>query len=98
MHRRNILTGGTALIAAAGMVHARGASARPAPVQADDERFMALAIEEARLADYPFGADTWHQRTVIQTTSDTTMTATSYLSFGSVPEWKGVEIRYTRRR
>ena len=56
MHRRNILTGGTALIAAAGMVHARGASARPAPVQADDERFMALAIEEARLADYPFGA------------------------------------------
>jgi hypothetical protein len=25
------------------------------------------------------------------------MTATSYLSFGAVPEWKAVEIKYTRR-
>jgi len=25
------------------------------------------------------------------------MTATSYLSFGKVPEWKGVEIKYARR-
>jgi hypothetical protein len=25
------------------------------------------------------------------------MTAASYLSFGAVPEWKAVEIRYTRR-
>ena len=49
-------------------------------------------------ADYPFGADTWYQRTVIQQLSDDSMTATSYLSFGSVPEWKGVEIRYTRRK
>lgn len=25
------------------------------------------------------------------------MMATSYLSFGQVPEWKGVEIRYARK-
>jgi len=48
-------------------------------------------------AEYPLAGDTWHQRTVIQPTSADTMTATSYLSFGTVPEWKGVEIKYTRR-
>ena len=48
-------------------------------------------------ADYPFAGDTWHQRTVIQQTSADAMIATSYLSFGTAPEWKGVEIRYTRR-
>ena len=49
-------------------------------------------------ADYPLAGDTWHQRTVIQQTSADAMTAASYLSFGVVPEWKGVEIKYTRRR
>jgi len=48
-------------------------------------------------ADYPLGLDTWHQRTVIQQLSPDTMIATSYLSFGAVPEWKAVEIKYTRR-
>jgi hypothetical protein len=48
-------------------------------------------------ADYPFAGDTWHQRTVIQPMSADVMIATSYLSFGAVPEWKGVEIKYTRR-
>jgi hypothetical protein len=48
-------------------------------------------------AEYPLAGDTWHQRTVIQPTSADTMTATSYLSFGAVPEWKAVEIKYTRR-
>src|SRR5215472_1936448 len=48
-------------------------------------------------ADYPLAGDTWHQRTVIEQTSADTMTATSYLSFGKVPEWKGVEIKYSRR-
>lgn len=48
-------------------------------------------------ADYALAGDTWHQRTVIQQTSPDTMTAASYLSFGSVPEWKAVEITYTRR-
>jgi len=48
-------------------------------------------------ADYPLAGDTWHQRTVIQPTTADTMTAASYLSFGTVPEWKSVEIKYTRR-
>jgi len=49
-------------------------------------------------ADYPLAGDTWHQRTVIEPTSADAMIATSYLSFGNVPEWKAVEIKYTRRR
>jgi hypothetical protein len=49
-------------------------------------------------AEYAVAGDTWHQRTVIQPTSADTMTATSYLSFGTVPEWKGVEIKYARRQ
>jgi len=48
-------------------------------------------------ADYALAGDTWHQRTVIQPASADAMTATSYLSFGAVPEWKAVEIKYTRR-
>ena len=48
-------------------------------------------------AEYPVAGDVWHQRTVIQSISADTMMATSYLSFGTVPEWKGVEIKYTRR-
>ena len=49
-------------------------------------------------ADYPMAGDTWHQRTVIQPTSADAMIASSYLSFGQVPEWKGVEIKYARRK
>ena len=37
-----------------------------------------------------------HQRTIIQPTTADAMIATSCLSFGSVPEWKAVEIKYTR--
>jgi hypothetical protein len=48
-------------------------------------------------ADYRLAGDTWHQRTAIQQVSADAMTVASYLSFGSVPEWKGVEIKYTRR-
>jgi hypothetical protein len=48
-------------------------------------------------ADYPLAGDTWHQRTVIQQSSADTMVATSYLSFGKVPEWRAVEIKYSRR-
>ena len=39
-------------------------------------------------AEYPMARDTWHPRTVIELTSADAMIATSYLSFGSVPEWK----------
>ena len=48
-------------------------------------------------ASLVMGTDTWTQRTVIQPTSATTMVATSYFSFGNVPEWKAVEIKYTLR-
>jgi hypothetical protein len=48
-------------------------------------------------ADYPLAGDTWHQRTVIQQVSPDSMIAASFLSFGKVPEWKAVEIKYTRR-
>jgi len=48
-------------------------------------------------ASYPLAGETWTQRTVIQPTSPNTMVADSYLSFGTVPEWKAVQIKYTRR-
>ena len=48
-------------------------------------------------ADYPLAGSTWHQRTVIQPTSVDSMIASSYLSFGTVPEWKAVEIKYARK-
>ena len=48
-------------------------------------------------ADYTLAGDAWQHRTVIQPVSATTMVATSYVSFGKVPEWKAVEIKYTRR-
>ena len=48
-------------------------------------------------AEYRMAGETWHQRTVIQPMSADAMIVSSYLSFGNVPEWKGVEIKYTRR-
>ena len=48
-------------------------------------------------ASYVLAGETWTQRTVIEPTSANTMVAASYLSFGKVPEWKAVEIKYTRK-
>ena len=48
-------------------------------------------------AEYQLAGDTWHQRTVIKILSPDAMLATSYLSFGAVPEWKAVEIKYARQ-
>ena len=48
-------------------------------------------------AEYPMAGDTWRQRTVIQPMLPDAMLVASYLSFGKVPEWKGVEIKYTRK-
>ena len=48
-------------------------------------------------ASYSLAGDTWNQRTVIEPTSVNGMVTTSHLSFGTVPEWKAVEIRYTRK-
>jgi hypothetical protein len=47
-------------------------------------------------AEYPLAGETWRQRTVIERSSADTMIAASYLSFGKVPEWKAVEIKYSR--
>lgn len=58
-----------------------------------DEKTKQFELE----ADYSLAGETWHQRTVIQTMSPGVMTTTSYLRFGTVPEWKAVEIKYTRR-
>jgi tRNA(Arg) A34 adenosine deaminase TadA len=56
MYRRNLLTGGAALLAAAAIASRRDAAARTAPAEPDDARFMQLAVNEAREADFPFGA------------------------------------------
>jgi len=68
-------------------------TARIAETGTYDERTKQFELK----ADYPLGGDTWHQRTVIQQSSPDAMTAASYLSFGAVPEWKAVEIKYARR-
>src|SRR5262245_60411129 len=64
---------------------------------AETGRYDEQAKQVELKADYPFAGATWHQRTVISQASPDAMIATSYLSFGAVPEWKGVEIKYTRR-
>lgn len=68
-------------------------TARIAETGGYDEKTQQFELK----ADYPLAGETWHQRTVIQPMSADAMIATSYLSFGNVPEWKGVEIKYTRR-
>ena len=67
---------------------------RIAETGAYDEKTRTFELK----ADYPMAGETWRQRTVIQPTSADAMIATSYLSFGQVPEWKAVEIKYTRRK
>jgi len=68
-------------------------TARIAEAGSYDERTKQFELK----ADYPLAGDTWHQRTVIEQPTPDAMTARSYLSFGSVPEWAAVEIKYTRR-
>src|SRR5689334_5485031 len=55
MDRRTLLTGGT-LLAAATLTREASARAKFGPATADDKRFMQLAINQAKSADYPFGA------------------------------------------
>lgn len=68
-------------------------SARISETGVFDEKTKEIEMK----ADYALMGDIWHQRTVIQQTSNDAMIAASYLSFGAVPEWKGVEIKYTRK-
>ena len=66
---------------------------RIAETGAWDEQARQFELQAA----YSLAGDTWTQRTVIQPTSADAMIVASYLSFGKVPEWKGVEIKYTRK-
>ena len=50
--RRSVLAG----FACAGIAVPFFAAAATAQIAADDERFMRMALEEARIADFPFGA------------------------------------------
>lgn len=68
-------------------------TARIAETGSYDEKTKQFELK----ADYPLAGQTWHQRTVIEPISAEKMLATSYLSFGTVPEWKAVEIKYTRK-
>ena len=55
MDRRTVLTGGTLLVAAA-LTRDAQARFKAADLTADDSHFMDLAIEQAKEADFPFGA------------------------------------------
>ncbi len=56
MDRRALLGGGSVLIAATVLSGPAAGRARSSPVTPDDEKFMQIAIEQAKQADYPFGA------------------------------------------
>jgi tRNA(adenine34) deaminase len=56
MDRRSLLSGGGVLLTAQLLPQAAGARARTSPVTAEDAQFMQMAIEQAKDADYPFGA------------------------------------------
>jgi hypothetical protein len=73
----------------------RIASTNPARIS-ETGRYDDKAGQFELEADYTLGGETWHQRTVIRQVSATAMTATSYLRFGQVPEWRAVEIKYAR--
>jgi len=59
--RRAFLAG---LVGAAAVAEVGGAVAAD-PASPDDERFMRMALDEARLADFPFGAVIVHDGSVI---------------------------------
>jgi tRNA(adenine34) deaminase len=56
MDRRTLLGGGGMLLAAQALAQDANARARSSPVTGEDARFMQIAIEQAKQADFPFGA------------------------------------------
>jgi tRNA(adenine34) deaminase len=56
MDRRSLLSGGGVLLTAQLLPKTAAARARTSLVTADDTKFMQMAIEQAKDADYPFGA------------------------------------------
>jgi len=56
MDRRSLLGGGGVLLAAQLLPREAGARARPSAITPEDGKFMQMAIDQAKEADYPFGA------------------------------------------
>jgi tRNA(Arg) A34 adenosine deaminase TadA len=56
MDRRSLLGGGGVLLAAQLLPSEAGARARTSAITPDDGKFMQMAIDQAKEADYPFGA------------------------------------------
>ena len=56
MDRRSLLSGGGVLLAAQMLQKQADARARSSPVTPEDAKFMQMAIDQAKDADYPFGA------------------------------------------
>lgn len=56
MDRRSLLTGGGTILVAATLTRGAEARAKLGPAMPEDARFMQLAIDQAKGADYPFGA------------------------------------------
>jgi tRNA(Arg) A34 adenosine deaminase TadA len=56
MDRRSLLTGGGTILVAATLARGAEARAKLSPATPEDARFMQVAIEQAKGADYPFGA------------------------------------------
>jgi tRNA(Arg) A34 adenosine deaminase TadA len=56
MDRRSLLAGGGLFLVASSLTSSAEARARTVPVTPADSKFMQLAIDQAKDADYPFGA------------------------------------------
>jgi len=56
MDRRTLLTGGGTLLVAATLTREANARFKAAELTPDDSHFMQIAIDQAKEADYPFGA------------------------------------------
>ncbi len=56
MDRRTLLTGGGTLLVAAALTRDAHARSKAAKLTHEDSHFMQLAIDQAKSADYPFGA------------------------------------------
>lgn len=56
MDRRTLLGGGSVVLVAQLLPRQAGARTRTSPITPDDGKFMQMAIDQAKEADYPFGA------------------------------------------
>lgn len=56
MDRRSLISGGSVLLAAQLLPRQAGARAKTSAILPDDAKFMQMAIDQSKNADYPFGA------------------------------------------